>query len=113
MTLARYRDSQKVDFAIVGSGAAGGVLARELARNGFQVVLFEQAPRLGPAQFQYDELRYWFLNGITNDPRVSPQSFRARESEPAALRRDGRNPLWYARTVGGSSTHFTANYWRF
>ena len=22
-------------------------------------------------------------------------------------------PLWYARTVGGSSAHFTANYWRF
>jgi choline dehydrogenase-like flavoprotein len=24
-----------------------------------------------------------------------------------------RPALWYARTVGGSSTHFTANYWRF
>jgi choline dehydrogenase-like flavoprotein len=112
MTLARYRDSRKVDFAIVGSGAAGGVMARELARNGFQVVLFEQGPRLGPAQFQHDELSNWFLSGITNDPRVSPQSFRASASEPAVVSRFGRNPLFYARMVGGSSAHYTGNYWR-
>ena len=24
-----------------------------------------------------------------------------------------RPPLWYARVVGGSTQHFTANYWRF
>jgi len=113
MTLVHYRDSHKVDFAIVGSGAAGGVMARELARSGFQVVLFEQGPRLGPAQFRHDELSYWFLSGITNDPRVSPQTFRTNVSDPAVMRRDGRNPLVYARMVGGSSAHFTANYWRF
>ena len=114
MTLARYRDSHKVDFAIVGSGAAGGVMARELARSGFDVVLFEQGPRLGPAQFKHDELGYWFLSEITNDPRVSPQSFRSSVNEPAVVRQFGLpNHLWYARTVGGSSVHITANYWRF
>jgi choline dehydrogenase-like flavoprotein len=113
MTAARYRDSHTVDFAIVGSGAAGGVMARELARNGFDVVLFEQGARLGPAQFQHDELSQWFLSGMTNDPRRSPQSFRSDPSQPAVATRSWRNPLWYARTVGGSSTHFTANYWRF
>ncbi|HEY6926119.1 MAG TPA: GMC family oxidoreductase [Steroidobacteraceae bacterium] len=113
MTLARYRDSHKVDFAIVGSGAAGGVMARELARSGFEVVLLEQGPRLGPAQFQHDELKSWVLSGITNDPRVSPQSFRSGLAEPTVVRRYGLNPLVYARTVGGSSVHFTGNYWRF
>jgi choline dehydrogenase-like flavoprotein len=29
------------------------------------------------------------------------------------VQRPGANPLVYARIVGGSSTHFTANYWRF
>jgi choline dehydrogenase-like flavoprotein len=113
MTPARYRDSHKVDFAIVGSGAAGGVMARELARSGFQVVLFEQGPRLGPAQFQHDELRYWLLAGITTDPSKSPQSFRTRISDRAVPRRYGVSPAWYARTVGGSSVHFTGNFWRF
>ena len=40
-----YRDSETVDFAIVGSGAAGGVMARELSRAGLSVVVLEQGPR--------------------------------------------------------------------
>ena len=52
MTTLRYRDSQKVDFAVVGSGAAGGVIARELARAGLSVVLFEQGPRLEPSRLR-------------------------------------------------------------
>jgi choline dehydrogenase-like flavoprotein len=107
-----YRDSELVDFAIVGSGAAGGVLARELSQAGFSVVLFEQGPRLTPENFEHDEFKYWFLGGITNDSVKSPQTFRnnsAAKAEPAAT----KPTLWYARTVGGSSVHYTANYWRF
>jgi choline dehydrogenase-like flavoprotein len=87
-------------------------MARELARAGFSVVLFEQGPRLEPADFEHDELKYWFLGGITNDVTRNPQSFRkdlAARAEPARL----RPTLWYARTVGGSTLHYTANYWRF
>ena len=39
-----YRPTDEVDFVIVGSGAAGGVLARELARASFSVVVLEQGP---------------------------------------------------------------------
>src|SRR2546430_17027214 len=113
MTLARHRDAQTVDFAIVGSGAAGGVIARELARNGLDVVLFEQGPRLQPSQMHHDELSHWFLSGITNDTQRNPQTFRSDPTQTAVFRPRPRNPLWYARTVGGSSVHFTANYWRF
>jgi choline dehydrogenase-like flavoprotein len=108
----RYRNSELVDFAIVGSGAAGGVLARELSLAGFSVVLFEQGPRLSPADFEHDEFKYWFLGGITNDPAKSPQSFRS-DSGSRAERVSIKPALWYARTVGGSSVHYTANYWRF
>jgi len=112
MSTVRYRDSTLVDFVIVGSGAAGGVMARELATAGFSTVVLEQGPRLTPADFEHDELKYWFLSGITSNPARSPQTFR---SDPAAtaLPTGMRPALWYARTVGGSSTHFTANYWRF
>ena len=112
MSARHFRTSERVDFAVVGSGAAGGVIARELSRSGFSVVLFEQGPRLAPAQFEHDELKYWFLSGITNDVLANPQSFRA---DPAAKARPvlDKPPLWYARTVGGTSVHFTANYWRF
>ena len=54
---------------MVGSGAAGGVMARELSQAGFTVLVFEQGPRLEAADFEHDELKYFFLNGITNDPK--------------------------------------------
>ena len=44
--MTTYQDSDLVDFVIVGSGAAGGVVARELAQAGLSVVLMEQGPRL-------------------------------------------------------------------
>ncbi|MBS0375780.1 MAG: GMC family oxidoreductase [Proteobacteria bacterium] len=110
----RFRDADAVDFAIVGSGAAGGVIARELALAGHQVLVLEQGPRRAAADFEHDEFKYWLQSGITNDPRTSPVTFRRTAAE-VAQRPDpaGINPLWYARTVGGSSTHFTGNYWRF
>ena len=112
MKSRKYPDSELVDFAIVGSGAAGGVMARELSRAGHSVVMFEQGPRLSPAEFEHDELKYWFLSGITNDAVRNPQSFRNDAAQRAEYIRD-KPPLWYARGLGGSSVHFTANYWRF
>lgn len=40
----RYRDSEEVDYCIVGIGSAGGVLLQRLARAGFQVVGLEAGP---------------------------------------------------------------------
>jgi choline dehydrogenase-like flavoprotein len=112
VTARKFKPSETVDFVVVGSGAAGGVMARELSRAGFSVVVLEQGPRLGPGDFEHDELKYSYLSGITNDPAVSPQTFRNDPARTAERPRMG-NSLVYARVVGGSSTHFTANYWRF
>src|SRR5437660_6769181 len=46
VTRQRYHDSTVVDFVVVGSGVAGGVIARELAIGGFSTVVLEQGPRL-------------------------------------------------------------------
>ncbi len=112
MSRRRYRDSETVDFVVVGSGAAGGVIARELAVAGFSVVVLEQGPRLTPTDFEHDELKYWFRAGITNDPARSPQTFRS-DPSATAMSTGVKPSLWYARMVGGSSAHFTGNYWRF
>lgn len=110
---ATFRDDETVDFAIVGSGAAGGTLARELAMAGHSVVLFERGPRHTQVSFEHDELKYWFQFGLMNDPKHQPQSFRTKPSEVAQPPPPGMlPPAWYAQTVGGSTTHFTANYWR-
>jgi choline dehydrogenase-like flavoprotein len=108
----KFKPDETVDFVVVGSGAAGGVIARELSQAGFSVLVFEQGPRLSPADFEHDELKYWLLSGITSDPRSSPQTFRKVATDTAKLPQ-GPNPLMYARLVGGSSNHYTANFWRF
>lgn len=109
---APYDNAEQVDFVVVGSGAAGSVMARELSTAGFSVVMFEQGPRLSPTDFEHDELKYWFLSGITNDPVRNPQTFRSDPASEARYIRD-KSPLMYARMLGGASVHFTANYWRF
>jgi len=94
----------------VGSGAAGGVMAKELATAGLSVVVLEQGPRVNPAEWQHDELRGNFGRSYTNDARRQPQTFRRTEQEVA---RQGGGRLGYHRLVGGGSVMFTANYWRF
>ena len=48
MSGKKFKIGEVVDFVVVGSGAAGGVVARELSQAGFSVLVFEQGPRLGP-----------------------------------------------------------------
>ena len=55
MAQAPFQTRDPVDFVIVGSGAAGGVMAKELATAGHSVVLLEQGPHLQAADFKNDE----------------------------------------------------------
>ncbi|MGC4086274.1 MAG: gluconate 2-dehydrogenase subunit 3 family protein [Vicinamibacterales bacterium] len=72
----RYRPSDIVDFVIVGSGAAGGIIAKELSTAGFRVVVLEQGPRLTEAQFDHDEFGTFMRNKHANNPATQPQTFR-------------------------------------
>ena len=46
-----YRPNERVDFVIIGAGAAGGVMAKELSTAGFSVVVLEQGPYLHERDF--------------------------------------------------------------
>lgn len=104
-----YRPTDEVDFVVVGSGAAGGVVARELSQAGFSVVVLEQGPWRANSEFVHDELWVNFRGGYTNDFAQAPNTFRKTDKDEAKK----QNIAQYARLVGGSSAHFTANYWRF
>ncbi len=43
-TIRRFGEGEEVDYAIVGIGAAGGVLLQRLARAGFRVIGFDAGP---------------------------------------------------------------------
>jgi choline dehydrogenase-like flavoprotein len=106
---AVFKPSEAVDFLVIGAGAAGGVMAKELATAGFRVVVLEQGPYLTEKDYRHDEIRYTYQPGLTNDPKVQPITHRKNESEVARPVK----AIEYGRQVGGGSVHFTANYWRF
>ena len=67
----------EVDFVIVGSGAAGGVMAKELSVAGYSVVLLEQGPHLKAADFLHDEWGYDHNLELTwGRSQGYPQTFR-------------------------------------
>ena len=108
--MRQYRSDEEVDFLVIGAGAAGGIIAKELSTAGFDVVVLEQGPYLRENDFQHDEIKNTFLSGMTNDPSRHPQTYRASESGAAGLLK--QKFVQYGRQVGGGSVHFTANYWR-
>ncbi|MEK6396728.1 MAG: GMC family oxidoreductase [Terriglobus sp.] len=92
----RWRDEDEVDVAIVGVGAAGGVLLQRLARAGLSVVGFEAGPF-------WDTERDWVSdeagshNLYWNDLRITGGE------HPLAL---GSNNS--GKGVGGGSVHWAA-----
>ncbi|HME13300.1 MAG TPA: hypothetical protein VKF79_10590, partial [Candidatus Acidoferrum sp.] len=104
----KYRTSDEVDFVIVGSGAAGGILAKELGGHGFSVVVLEQGPYLTESDFVHDEIKVLQEDLLTNHPKLQPNTFRKTPADTAKHQR----AVVYGRLVGGTSVHFTANFWR-
>src|SRR5688572_14255024 len=87
-----------VDICIVGCGAGGATLAKELAEGGMSVVVLEAGLWLDTQKdFFNDELES--LNGLLDwdDVRISEGS------DPLPLGRQNTG-----RAVGGSTVHFTA-----
>ncbi len=108
--MRQYPQGAVVDFVVVGSGAAGGVIARELATAGFSVIVMEQGPWLREPDFaHHDELGVMIQSRYSSDPAQTHMTFRASEREEAT---EGAGGAFYHRLVGGGSVCFTANYWR-
>ncbi|NNF26219.1 MAG: GMC family oxidoreductase [Gemmatimonadetes bacterium] len=108
-----YQTREPVDFVVIGSGAGGGVMAKQLSEAGFQVVVLEQGPYIRPEEFVHDEYRIWLHSLLTGSGSDFPSTFRSSEDEEAGILPGPFGSAVYARMVGGSSVHFTGNYWRF
>src|SRR3989454_3666612 len=102
--------TEKTDVVIVGVGAAGGILAAELAKGGLKVVGLERGPRLQTADFMpHDELRYFQRQDLRPNVKRQPVTWR-----PNANARALPLPvLNYGNQAGGGTIHYGAVSWRF
>ncbi|WP_273484160.1 GMC family oxidoreductase [Desulforamulus ruminis] len=99
--LDKRKYGEEADICIVGAGAAGGVLAYELSKAGFKVVVIEAGPFWNPqTDFASDELSMESL--AWNDTRL------VAGNDPLSM---GHNNS--GRGVGGGTVHFTGVFYRF
>ena len=61
--MPEYNLRDEVDFVIIGSGAAGGILAKELSTAGYSTVVLEQGKYRKVPDFTHDEI----INLIRSD----------------------------------------------
>jgi len=105
----KFETQTPVDFVVIGAGAAGGIIAKELSSAGFQVVVLEQGPYLKEKDFNHDEIKHMWQSALSNDWKTQPNTFRRTNKQKAKV----QPAIIYGRMVGGGTAHFTANYWRF
>ncbi len=111
--MAQFSPSTEVDFVVIGSGAAGGIMAKQLSTAGFTVVVLEQGGwgKYGKEhEFTKDE--YLNENGgidyqLMSDPVRQPNTFRRTDKEAAT---PGSHS--YGCVVGGGTVTYGGSSWR-
>ena len=111
--MKKYSPSEEVDFVVIGSGAAGAVMAKQLTVAGFSVVVMEQGPwgAYGHEQdYSKDELSNRFPapdDELISDPSKYRNTFRRNASEKAVA---GNHS--FGCVVGGGTVTYGASSWR-
>src|SRR5229473_200287 len=102
--------TEKTDVVIVGVGAAGAVLAAELAKSGMKVIGLERGPRLTTQDFNpHDELRYFQRQDLRPNIKSQPITWRQNPNARATA-----IPVQnYGNQAGGGTVHYGAVSWRF
>ena len=108
---------RKVDAVVIGAGAGGGVVAKELATNGLSVVLLERGRWYGPNDDRKDDLRNQRTSILGNNS--GPED----EGNPrVVVDLDGRERIVSpsepsysnnAACVGGGTLTYGAQAWRY
>ena len=112
------------EAVVVGSGAAGSVVAHELARAGWSVTVLERGRNLRPGfgkrpspklgtHYSSDELKSARLFGFP-DPLLEPYTGRTQSEAADGVERSGQGALGQlGAAVGGTSLHYNAKFPRF
>ncbi len=108
-----FRPQEQVDFVVIGSGAAGGIMAKQLSMAGYSVVVLERGG-WGKYGHEQDYTKDELLNSnpsqadmLMSDPARMPNTFRRTE-------RDRTSPgvHSYGCCVGGGTVTYGGSSWR-
>ena len=112
--MRHFRLQDEVDFVVIGSGAAGGIMAKQLSLAGFSVVVLEQGGwgKYGHEQdYTKDELinrNPSLEDRLMSDPRGrQPNTFRRSDREETV---PGSHS--YGCVVGGGTVTYGGSSWR-
>lgn len=95
------------DVIVIGAGAGGPVVAKELAAQGLDVLLLEAGPRHAKPREQWTHFENDANNPLTGYFRLGPTD----RSRPAWYREWPQNSfVWQLSGVGGTTQHFYGNY---
>ncbi|MCC6589734.1 MAG: GMC family oxidoreductase [Bryobacterales bacterium] len=107
----------KVDAVVVGAGAAGGIVAKELAAGGLRVALLERGRWYTPADCRKDDLRNQRTtvlgNGTGPDDEGNPRVLVDSEGNERILLPSEGGYNNNAACVGGGTLTYGAMAWRF
>ena len=112
--MTQFTPATEVDFVVIGSGAAGGIMAKQLSVAGFSVVVLEQGG-WGKYGHEQDYTKDEWLNRnpgpedrLMSDPAGrQPNTFRRNDREKAV---SGTHS--YGCVVGGGTVTYGGSSWR-
>lgn len=111
--MRQFTPSTEVDFVVIGSGAAGGIMAKQLATAGFSVVVLEQGG-WGKYRHEKDYTKDELLN---NNPSVEEDLMTDPSRQRTTFRRSVKDKTVagshsYGMCVGGGTVTYGGSSWR-
>src|SRR5580658_6869601 len=111
--MKHFPASTEVDYIVIGSGAAGGIMAKQLSVAGFSVVVLEQGSwgKYG-REHEYNKDEWLNLNlsaeeRLMSDPSRQRNTFRPNDKVKAVAGTHG-----YGCVVGGGTVTYGGSSWR-
>ncbi len=111
--MGQFTPATEVDFIVIGSGAAGGIMAKQLSVAGFSVVVLEQGGwgKYGHEQdYTKDE---WLNRNPSPEDRLMSNRVRQRNTFRRSDREEaGPGTHSYGCVVGGGTVTYGGSSWR-
>jgi gluconate 2-dehydrogenase alpha chain len=114
--------TERAEAVVVGLGAAGGIVAEQLASAGMRVLAFDKGPQHSDAEFRFkhDEIRYYSRGSLVPQLSTDPVTWRPHDRAAARLLPWAVGPLGTSEPlhlppsvgVGGGTLHWGGASWR-